>query len=82
MSRLVAVEDGLDPVGDALREAGYHITKLVPGHNVKLATAVVTGLSNNVLGIQETDGNRFPIIEAAGKTAREIVDMVKSRGLL
>lgn len=73
----IAVEDGLDQVKQALRHEGFEITKLSPGTMVRVDAAVVSGMSNNFMGIEDTDGNKFPVIEAAGKTADEIVRRIK-----
>lgn len=76
----VAVEDGLDQVKQALRQEGFEITKLTPGTmSPTVDAAVVTGMSNNFMGIADTNGNKFPVIEAAGKTADEIVRQVRDR---
>lgn len=73
----IAVEDGLDQVKQALRHEGFEITKLTPGTMVRVDAAVVSGMSNNFMGIEDTDGNKFPVIDAAGKTADEIVRRIK-----
>lgn len=77
----VAVEDGLENVKQALRAEGYQITKLSPGKMEGVSAAVVTGLSSNFMGIHDTNGNRFPVIDATGKTVDEVVRQVKERGL-
>jgi len=77
----VAVEDGLDNVRQALRQEGYQIVNLSPGTMAGVGAAVVSGMSNNFMGIHDTNGNRFPVIEASGKTADEIVRQVKDRAL-
>lgn len=74
----IAVEGGLDQVERALRQEGFEITKLTPGA-MKVDAAVVTGMSDNFMGIHDTNGNKFPVIDAAGKTADEIVRQVKDR---
>lgn len=76
----VAVEDGLEVVKQALRQEGFEITKLTPGQmSPHVDAAVVTGMSNNFMGIADTNGNKFPVIEAAGKTANEIVEQIRER---
>lgn len=77
----VAVEDGLDNVKHALRQEGYQIVKLSPGTMDGVGAAVVTGMSNNFMGIHDTNGNRFPVIDASGMTADEVVRQVKERAL-
>ncbi len=77
----IAVEDGLENVKQALRAEGYKITKLSPGKMEGVGAAVVTGMSNNFMGIHDTNGNRFPVIDATGKTVDEVVRQVRERGL-
>lgn len=77
----VAVEDGLENVKQALRAEGYQVTRLSPGRMEGIGAAVVTGLSNNFMGIHDTDGNPFPVIDATGKTVDEVIRQVKERGL-
>ncbi|MFZ5827332.1 MAG: YkuS family protein [Bacillota bacterium] len=77
---LIAVEDGLSQVERALRQEGFEITKLTPGAmSQRVDAAVVTGMSNNFMGIHDTNGNKFPVIEAAGMTADEIVQKIRDR---
>ncbi|MFZ5814924.1 MAG: YkuS family protein [Bacillota bacterium] len=77
---LIAVEDGLDQVERALRQEGFEITKLTPGAmSAKVDAAVVTGMSDNFMGIHDTNGNKFPVIDASGKTADEVVRQVRDR---
>lgn len=75
----IAVQDGLDHVKRALRHEGFEITKLTTGTMTNVDAAVVTGMSNNLMGIDDTDGNKFPVIEASGKTAEEIVQTLRDR---
>lgn len=75
----IAVEDGLDQVERALRQEGFEITKITPGAMTRVDAAVVSGMSNNFMGIHDTNGNKFPVIDAVGKTADEIVRQVKDR---
>lgn len=79
MAIRVAVEEGLDNVKQALRQEGFEVTKLMDGTMRNVDAAVITGMSNNFLGIHDTQGNKFPVIEAAGMTAKEIVEQVRTR---
>lgn len=79
MARRIAVEDGLANVEQALRKEGFEITKLTQGTMANVDAAVITGMSNNFLGVHDTHGNKFPVIEASGMTAREVVDTIQSR---
>jgi hypothetical protein len=77
----VAVQEGLEHVKQALRGEGFEITRLTPGRMSGVDAAVVTGMSSNIMGIQDTDGNPFPVIDASGKTAEEIVQQVRERAI-
>lgn len=77
----VAVQEGLEHVKQALRSEGFEITRLTPGHMSGVDAAVVTGMSSNFMGIHDTDGNKFPVIDASGKTAEEIVQQVRERAI-
>ncbi|MBP2019927.1 hypothetical protein J2Z79_003374 [Symbiobacterium terraclitae] len=77
----IAVEDGLSNVKEALKAEGYTVTKLSPGKMEGVGAAVVTGMSNNFMGIHDTNGNQFPVIDATGKTVDEVVRQVKERAL-
>lgn len=79
MARRIAVQDGLDNVKQALQESGFEVTKLTRGQMNHVDAAVITGMSNNVMGIADTDGNKFPVIEAQGMTADEIVSTIQAR---
>lgn len=79
MTMRIAVEDGLDNVKQVLREQGFEVTKISNGTMNGVAAAVVTGMSNNFMGIADTHGNKFPVIAAAGMTAQEIVQKVRDR---
>lgn len=79
MARRIAVQDGLENVRQALRDSGFEVTKLTPGQMNHVDAAVITGMSNNVMGIADTNGNKFPVVEAQGMTANEIVNTVQAR---
>jgi galactitol-specific phosphotransferase system IIB component len=79
MARRIAVEDGLTNVVQALRDKGYDVSKMVNGTMSNVDAAVITGMSNNFMGIADTNGNKFPIIVANGMTAQEIVSTIEAR---
>lgn len=78
MTRRIAVQDGLDNVRQALRASGFEITKLTEGTMSNVDGAVVTGMSINFLGDSDTQGNKFPVINAEGKTAQEIINSLQT----
>lgn len=77
MAKRIAVEDSLENVRQALIAGGYDVTLLTPGKLDGIDAAVVSGFSDNFMGIATTDGRRFPVIEAAGLTAAEVVGRVE-----
>lgn len=78
MTRRIAVEEGLENVSDALKRQGFQVTKLTSGQLNNVDAAVITGMSNNFMGNHETRG-KCSVIEAAGMTADEVVNVVQSR---
>ncbi|HYF78880.1 MAG TPA: YkuS family protein [Symbiobacteriaceae bacterium] len=79
MARRIAVEDGLKNVEQELRSRGFQVTKFTNGTMTNVDGAVVTGMANNVMGIADTNGNKFPIVEANGLTAIEVADSLETR---
>lgn len=77
----IAVQEGLENVKHALKSEGFEITPLTSGNMKDVDAAVVTGMSNNFMGIHDTDGNKFPVIQAAGKTADEIIRQIRDRAI-
>jgi hypothetical protein len=79
--RMIAVDEDLTNVRQALEEAGYKVTKITNGTMTNIGACVVSGLAANALGIQNTHGNKFPVIKAAGKSANEIVQEIQAHDL-
>jgi hypothetical protein len=77
----IAVQEGLENLKHALKQEGFEIAPLTSGSMQNVAAAVVTGMSNNFMGIHDTDGNKFPVIQAAGKTTEEIIQQVRNRAI-
>jgi predicted Fe-Mo cluster-binding NifX family protein len=78
VARRVAVQDGLENVKQALQKQGIEVTKLVNGTMNNVDAAVVTGMSENAMGIADTN-NKFPVVEANGMTAQEVVSTLQAR---
>lgn len=69
----VAVQEGLTPVAEALKAAGYRVIPLVEGTDLERVGAVVlTGGNEDMLGDQRTS-TPYPVIDASGRTPEEIV---------
>lgn len=79
MAKRIAVAEGLDNVKQALRREGFQVTKLSPGTMSGVSAAVVTGMSEDIMGIEDTNGNKFPVIEANGMTADEVISQIRAR---
>ncbi|MHB1420543.1 MAG: YkuS family protein, partial [Bacillota bacterium] len=54
---------------------GYQVIGLKDGQN-RAAALVVSGISNNMLQMEETS-TKAPVINARGKTDNEIIDTIK-----
>lgn len=78
----IAVEKGLTQVERALKKAGYSIVTLdQQTTNWQNASAVVvSGMEENLLGIQDTMTSA-PVIEAKGLTPQQIISEVETRSL-
>lgn len=75
----VAIEPNLTPIRDALQARGYQVVPLEPGRRQQADAYVVTGMQDNLMGIQDTDGARAPVVEARGLTAEQVVREVDRR---
>jgi len=77
MKKIVAVEEGLSSsIKSALVKEGYTVVK--PGADGKIDATVITGIDDNVMGMQDITGKSV-VIEATGKTADQILRDLKSR---
>ena len=76
MDWIIAVEEGLSPHQDMLKEAGMEIIDLKEGWAAADAI-VVSGLEENPLG-EEVTKTPAPVIVARGKTAEEVVEQVET----
>jgi hypothetical protein len=70
----VAVQDGLDPVRNALLAEGYHIVDLRHVNNADLV--VLNGINENLMGIADTS-TKAPVITANGLTPTQVVNEVR-----
>lgn len=80
-TRLVAVEENLTPVAEALRDKGYTVKSLSPGELGTLGgveAVVVSGQDSNFLGMKDT-GTKAPVINAEGLSADDVVAEVERR---
>ena len=76
MKRIIAVEEGLSNIKNALEQVGYEVVS--PGAGRKIDAAIVTGMDDNMMGMQDIKGKAI-ILEAAGKTESQIIDELRNR---
>lgn len=77
MRRIIAVDDDLGYLRERLSREGYEVKSVRDG--VQDADAVVSsGLSDNIMGIQDRRTDAF-IIEARGKNEEEILADLECR---
>lgn len=77
MYKIIAVEDGLNNVTQALHKAGFQTTPLEE-HSLKNVRAVVVkGNGTDILAPEWPI--KMPVINAAGRSADEIVDVLRDR---
>jgi len=77
-TRLVAVEDSLTPVAEALRNRGYTVKSFTEGDLDQAEAVVVSGQDDNVMGVKMTQ-TKAPVIRAEGRTPEEVVRAVEER---
>ncbi|HEY8908964.1 MAG TPA: YkuS family protein [Desulfosporosinus sp.] len=77
MYRMIAVEDGLENVTRALHAAGFKTTQLEGQTMQNVQAAVVKGDGTDNLAPEWPV--LMPIINASGRSADEIVDILKDR---
>ena len=77
MYKLIAVEDGLENVTRALRNAGFKTTPLEDQSLRNVQAAVVKGDGTDNLASEWPI--QMPVINASGRSADEIVDILRDR---
>ena len=80
----IAVQEGLTPVIDHLRDSGYKVSEFTARQKASkdfldgFDAVVLTGIDDNVMGVQTTNNNR-PFIEAKGMTPEDIKTAIEKR---
>lgn len=77
MYKKVAVEDGLSNVTQALHAAGFQTTALEGQTLYNVQAVVVAGNGTDVLAPEVN--LRIPVVNAAGRTAEEVVEILRDR---
>ncbi|KLU62873.1 hypothetical protein CEB3_c07150 [Peptococcaceae bacterium CEB3] len=78
MYKKIAVEDGLTNVSEALQAAGFQTSSLDGQTLESVRAVVVKGDGAGVLS-QDADNLKVPVINAAGRSAEEVVDVLRDR---
>jgi len=73
---LIAVEEGLGNIQEALKEAGHEVVELDPVNQRLAQIIVVSGIDHNMLQ-QEDIRSDVPVINASGYTPEEVVEAVR-----
>lgn len=77
MYKKIALEDGLTNVAQALHAAGFQTTSLEGQTLYNVQAVVVKGDGTDILA--PNTGLRIPVINASGRSADEIVDVLRDR---
>ena len=77
MYKIIAVEDGLGNVIQALHKAGFKTTPLEGESLQNVRAVVVKGDETNIFSPKWPV--RMPVINASGRSADEIVDVLRDR---
>lgn len=79
MQRIIAVEENLTNVNQALRSAGFETVSLDENSkSANLGAIVVSGQDQNFMGMHDIS-TKVPVISAEGRSAQEVVDLVRNR---
>lgn len=78
MSHLVAIEAGLEPIKDALRNHGFGVLSLEGQEWKKADAIVVSGMDSNLASFHEAS-IAGPVIRAEGMTSEEVIEEVCKR---
>ncbi len=76
--RVVAVEEGLANVKDALKEAGFTVVDMGPDELKRAQAVVISGGDIDILQRQDIKTD-VPVINAGARSADEIVDDVREK---
>lgn len=77
MKKIIAVEEGLSKsIKETVEKEGYTVVR--PGSAAKVDATIISGMDDNIMGMQDIFG-KSPVIDAAGKTAEQVLDELKDR---
>jgi len=75
MKKVIAVEDSLSPVKNALQQEGYDVTYL--GDN-RSDAIIISGMNENFMGMEDIRQD-VPVINAQGKSTEEVIEELKNK---
>ncbi|WP_425057713.1 hypothetical protein SCACP_22500 [Sporomusa carbonis] len=77
MAKKIAVEENLTAIKKALQEKGYTVVSPKSAENI--VAAVVMGMDNNLMNIQNTT-TKAPVIDATGMTTDQVLSKIEALG--
>lgn len=77
MYKKIAVEEGLTNVVQALHASGFHTTSLEGDDLFNVRAVVVKGDGTDILA--SPANLRVPVINASGRSAEEVVEVLRDR---
>jgi len=75
MEKVIAVDENLKGLREALVSQGYEVIGLEEDETERAQAMVVTGMDQNMMGMQDIK-TKVPVISADGKTSDEIVNSI------
>jgi len=72
MGKIVAVEEGLTPVRDFLQAKGCQVVGMAEAEKKQVDAIVISGLDQNVTGMEDIVSKTPIIVNAKGRTPAEI----------
>ena len=75
MKKVIAVEDSLSPVKNALQQERYDVTYL--GDN-RSDAIIISGMNENFMGMEDIRQD-VPVINAQGKSTEEVIEELKNK---
>lgn len=72
MERVIAVDENLKGLKEALASQGYDIVDLTEEEMKRADAVVITGMDQNMMGMEDIK-TKVPVINAQGKSSEDIV---------
>lgn len=75
MEKIVAVEEDLKGLKEALAAQGYEVVGLEEDQRERAQAFVISGMDQNLMGMEDIK-TKAPVISAAGRSSEEIVKSI------